>query len=39
MKIVSSENPDVVRFELNERYQPILDELQKYADILKEPEQ
>ena len=39
MKIVQSENPDLVRFELNERYQPILDELQKYADILKEPEQ
>ena len=39
MKIVKSENPDNTRFELNERYKPLLDELQKYADILKEPEE
>lgn len=39
MKIVNSSNPDQVRFELNEKYKPLLDELQKYADILKEPEQ
>jgi hypothetical protein len=39
MKVVKSENPDKTRFELSERYKPLLDELQKYADILKEPEE
>ena len=39
MKIVQSDNPDSARFELNERYKPLLDELQTYADILKEPEE
>ena len=38
MKVVQSENPDKTRLELNEKYQPLLDSLQKYADILKEPE-
>ena len=39
MKVVKSENPDKTRFELSERYKPLLDELQKYADILKDPEE
>ncbi len=38
MKIVNSENPDRTRAELSKKYKPLLDELQKYADILKEPE-
>ena len=38
MKIANSSNPDVTRIELNKKYQSLLDELQKYTDILKEPE-
>lgn len=38
MQVVKSQNPDEKRFELNEKYKPLLDELQKYSDILKEPE-
>lgn len=38
MEIVGSDNPDFARLELNNEYKPLLDELQKYADILKEPE-
>lgn len=38
MKVVSSKNPDEARKELNFKYKPLLDELQRYADILKEPE-
>lgn len=38
MEIAKSVHPNQVRFEIHERYQPLLDSLQKYADILKEPE-
>ncbi len=38
MKVVESSNPDQTRTELYREYKPLLDELQKYADILKEPE-
>ncbi|MBO6088435.1 4-alpha-glucanotransferase [bacterium] len=38
MRVVKSENPDKTRAELNAKYRPLLDSLQKYADILKEPE-
>ena len=38
MQIVNSRNSDAKRQELYKKYQPILNELQKYADILKEPE-
>lgn len=38
MRVINSDNPDAVREELNEKYRPLLDNLQKYADILKEPE-
>ncbi len=38
MEIVKSDNPDLKREELYEKYQPVLDDLQKFADILKEPE-
>ena len=38
MEIAKSDRPNQVRFEIHERYQPLLDSLQKYADILKEPE-
>ena len=33
------EDKDKTRAELNEKYKPLLDDLQKYADILKEPEE
>lgn len=32
------QDKDKTRAELNEQYKPLLDDLQKYADILKEPE-
>ena len=38
MQIVESDKPDLAREDLYNKYQPLLDELQKYADILKEPE-
>ena len=38
MAIANSENPESARIKINEEYKPLLDELQKYADILKEPE-
>ena len=38
MEVVKSTNPDQTRFELNEKHKPLLDELEKYAEILKEPE-
>ena len=38
MEIANSDRPNQIRFEINERYKPLLDNLQKYADILKEPE-
>ncbi len=38
MEIAKSDRPNQVRFEIHERYKPLLDSLQKYADILKEPE-
>jgi len=38
MKVVKSSNPENTRKDLYEKYQPLLDELQTYADILKEPE-
>ena len=36
MQIVKSSDPERTRFELNTKYEPLLNELQKYADILKE---
>ena len=41
MKVMASSADirDKTREELNEKYKPLLDELQKYADILKEPEE
>lgn len=38
MEIANSDRPNQIRFEINERYKPLLDDLQRYADILKEPE-
>ena len=38
MKVVNSQNQEVTRQQLYTKYQPLLDELQKYSDILKEPE-
>ena len=38
MKIASSNNPEQTRTELYKKYQPLLNELQKYTQILKEPE-
>lgn len=38
MKVIQSENKDATRALLYKYYQPLLDDLQKYADILKEPE-
>lgn len=39
MQVMESEDKDKTRTELNEKYKPLLDDLQKYADILKEPEE
>ena len=39
MQVMESEDKDKTRAELNEKYKPLLDDLQKYADILKEPEE
>ena len=41
MKVMNTEEKDrdKTRTELNEKYKPLLDDLQKYADILKEPEE
>ena len=39
MQVMSSQDKDKTRAELNEKYKPLLDDLQKYADILKEPEE
>ena len=33
----NEQNRDKTRNSLTEKYQPLLDDLQKYADILKEP--
>ena len=38
MQVKQSNDWDKTRAELNEKYKPLLDDLQKYADILKEPE-
>ena len=37
MQIMSSPNPKQTRRELNEKNKPLLDELQKFSNILKEP--
>lgn len=37
--VVKSDDKDSTRQKLHEKYQPLLDELQQYADILKEPEE
>lgn len=37
MKVASSQDKAKVREELNSKYAPLLNDLQKYADILKEP--
>ena len=39
MQVMESKDRDKTRAELNEKYKPLLDGLQKYADILKEPEE
>ena len=39
MQVVNSSDKDKTRAELYTKYQPLLDDLQKYADILKEPEE
>ena len=39
MKIASSKNPESTKEELYTKYQPLLDSLQKYENILKEPEE
>ena len=39
MQVMESKDRDKTRAELNEKYKPLLDDLQKYADILKEPEE
>lgn len=39
MQVMQSENKDKTRTELNEQYEPLLNDLQKYADILKAPEE
>lgn len=39
MQVMESKDRDKTRAELNEQYKPLLDGLQKYADILKEPEE
>ena len=38
MAVTNSGDKQIARKNLYEQYQPLLDELQKYADILKEPE-
>lgn len=38
MHVINSSNPDEERIKLKKQYQPLLDELDKYAQILKEPE-
>ena len=39
MQVMNSADKDKTRTELNNKYKPLLDDLQKYADILKEPEE
>ena len=39
MQVMNSNDRDKTRAELSEKYKPLLDDLQKYADILKEPEE
>ena len=39
MQVMNSSDRDKTRAELSEKYKPLLDDLQKYADILKEPEE
>ena len=38
MQVMQSNDKNKTRAELNEKYKPLLADLQKYADILKEPE-
>lgn len=38
MRVMQSDDRDRTRAELNKKYTPLLSDLQKYADILKEPE-
>ena len=38
MRVMQSDDRDRTRAELNKKYTPLLNDLQKYADILKEPE-
>ena len=39
MEITQSPNPDQTRKELNEKYKPLIDKLEHYANVLKEKEQ
>ena len=38
IQVTQSDDKDRTRAELNKKYAPLLNDLQKYADILKEPE-
>lgn len=38
MHVINSSDPEAARIKLQKQYQPLLDELDKYAKILKEPE-
>lgn len=38
MQVMNSTDKDKTRAELSEKFEPLLNDLQKYADILKEPE-